>query len=405
MTTLASRLEDSKRDSNGQALQKLERQIAEITTIVSRPEPKLPLAELEERIAARIENLTASNDDYIIEAAQHAAEEALKTFERQRKGEADEHVGLIKALAADLKNLQNSNTGGGDQTSLKETLKTIAGRLDTLNDGLTSDKTERASDDDARPVTTTKETVAIGTTGVGDQAPPSFETHFATMPANPGSKPAEPTPEAHDAASEDVMDILSRVRAGQAPEPRGPVLPVHDRPVAKAEVKKREPGKPAGVRNQRFAAPGPQGDLIAAARRAARSALANAEDMTPSIGPKSGGGGDDGDSEKGDRFSRKPVYLAAGAILLAIMAYPILTDLGKDRDTILQAVKTFETSPPALRAPAAQRPQSATASLNRQSETRQQPRPCGSLREARSSQISRRKASTSPARPQPAPFG
>ncbi|MBB4123152.1 peptidoglycan-binding protein [Martelella radicis] len=354
LSALANRFEESRRDTSAPALAKLERQIAELTTLVSRPDPKLPLAELEERIGARIDSLTASNDDYLIEAAQHAAEEALKNFEQRRKGEADEHIAVIKALAADMKNLQQAGRDSAGAASLHDTLKTIAGRLDTLNAG---DGGEFPAGEGRRaetgpfvakaPTMPQQAGRPVEKAEIEERQPPRFETRFPAPTARPAQAPAAgKKPE--DKASDDVLDILSRVRAGQKPE--GPVLPIHDRPVAKTEYKKRDPGKPAGVRNQRFSASGPQGDLIAAARRAARSALANAEDMTPSVSPKGKKDGD-GDKPSGDGFSRRPVYLAAGAILLAIMAYPFLTDLGRDRETIMEAVKTFEDTPPSFAAP------------------------------------------------------
>ncbi|MAM13276.1 MAG: hypothetical protein CML23_23050 [Rhizobiaceae bacterium] len=362
LSALASRFDESRRDTGAPALSKLERQIAELTTLVSRPDPKLPLAELEDRIGARIESLTASNDDYLIEAAQHAAEEALKTFEARRKGEADEHIAVIKALAADMRNLHKAGRDSEGAASLHETLKTIAGRLDTLN----VDDDDKAPTGERRraepgPFVATAATAAPEAKRDAEESlreerqPPRFETRFAAPAARPAPAPEVRT---DDTASNDVLDILSRVRAGQKSE--GPVLPVHDRPVARTEYKKRDPGKPAGPRNQRLSAIGPQGDLIAAARRAARSALANAEDMTPSVTTKGGrhakdgdgGNGDNGDRAAGDGFSRRPVYLAAGAILLAIVAYPFLTDFGRDRETIMEAVKTFENNPPSLAAPA-----------------------------------------------------
>ncbi len=373
LSALANRFEESRRDTSAPALSRLERQIAELTTLVSRPDPKLPLAELEDRIGARIESLTASNDDYLIEAAQHAAEEALKNFEARRKGEADEHIAVIKALAADMKNLQKAGRDSDGTSSLHETLKTIAGRLDTLNAG-DDDKAATPEGRRAEPgpfvATTAAAPQAKGSpeeTVREDREPPRFETRFAAPAARPTPEKGPTAEEKSDAAaSDDVLDILARVRAGQKPE--GLVLPVHDRPVAGTEYKKRDPGKPAGPRNQRFSAAGPQGDLIAAARRAARSALANAEDMTPSVSTSGDKDAKDGERAAGDGFSRRPVYLAAGAILLAIVAYPFLTDFGRDRETILEAVKTFENSQPSLttpaRAPASQAMPQTSATRN-----------------------------------------
>ncbi|WP_180900641.1 SEL1-like repeat protein [Martelella soudanensis] len=313
LTALANRLEESRRDSSGPELQKLERQIAELTTLMNRPEPKLPIGELEERIGARIEALSASNDDMVIEAAQHAAEEALKTFEASRKGEADEHIEIIKGLAADLKALRMPANADQDKASagLQETLKTIANRLDAMPDAGAPQAAPKA-----RPPV--QPTAPLG--------PSPFETRFRAMP------PRE-NPEEDD--SRDVLDILSRVRSGQRENRQaahGPVLPVHDRPGE--ESRKRVLSKPAGVRSEGLGPRAPRADLIAAARRAVHTAASEVGETGP----------DEASEPPKDRFSRRPVYLAAGAILLAIMSYPLLTGMGRDRDAILQATQSLEAS-------------------------------------------------------------
>ena len=306
LTALANRLEESRRDTTGPELQKLERQIAELAAMMNRPEPKLPLGELEERIAARIEAFSASNDDFVIEAAQHAAEEALRTFDAGRKGETDAHIQLIRQLSDDLKALQQP---AADGAGLKDTLKTIARRLDAMpGDG--------AEPDAVKP--------APPRQPVGEFGPAAFETHFSATPL----KTAGPEND-----SEEVLDILSRVRAGQAenkPADRGPILPVHER----SEGRSRDASKPAGVRSEGLSPRTPRADLIAAARRAVHSAVADTEEAPPSETPE----------KPRDGFSRRPVYLAAGAILLAIMSYPLLTNMGQDREAILQASRSLDAA-------------------------------------------------------------
>lgn len=309
LTALAKQLEESRRDATGPELQKLERQIAELAATMNRPGPKLPLGELEERIAARIEAFSASNDDFVIEAAQHAAEEALRTFEADRKGETNAHIQLIRQLSDDLKALQQP---AADGVGLKDTLKTIARRLDAMpGDG--------AEPDPVKP--------APPRQPVGEFGPAAFETHFSATPL----KTARPEND-----SEEVLDILSRVRAGKAeskPADRGPILPVHER----SEGRSRDASKPAGVRSEGLSPRTPRADLIAAARRAVHSAVADTEEAPPSETPEK-------QEKLRDGFSRRPVYLAVGAILLAVMAYPLLTNMGQDREAILQASRSLDAA-------------------------------------------------------------
>ena len=332
LTALANRLEESRRDKSGPELQKLERQIAELTTLMNRPEPKLPIGELEERIGARIEALSASNDDLVIEAAQHAAEEALKNFEAGRKGESDEHIEIIKGLAADLKALRVPANADQDKASagLHDTLKTIASRLDAMPGVKVSEAPDAAEASETRekplPRPRVQPSAPLG--------PPPFETRFHA--GSSGAKPEED-------GSQDVLDILSRVRAGQkkdAMPSHGPVLPVHERPAA--ESRKGARSKPAGVISEGLGPRTPRADLIAAARRAVHTAVeetGETEQTETAEPPK-------------DRFSRRPVYLAGGAILLAILAYPLLTGMGRDRDAILQAAQSLDAATIRREAPA-----------------------------------------------------
>ncbi len=303
LSALATQLETSRRTENAPELQRLERQIAELTALMHRPEPKLPLGELESRIGARIDALSASNDDFIIEAAQHAAEAALKTFEADRKGETDEHIEVIRQLAADLKALNQPD--GKKNDGFQTTLKTIAGHLNQMPLAAKAEAEPQAAPHSAH---------------VG---PPAFETRFSQSAQAPKDD------------SDEVMDILTRVRATRddhRPLSHGPVLPVHERP--HTEFRKREPQEPAGVRSQGLGPRTSRADLIAAARRAVTTAVADTEAVDEESEP----------ARKGDGFSRRPVYLAAGAILLAIMAYPLLTDLGRDRETILAATQSLEAA-------------------------------------------------------------
>ena len=346
LAALARQLEETRHDDSRPALQRLENQIAELLTLANRPAAKPGFDGLEERLTTHIDTLSASNDDYIIEAAQHAADEALQKFQATHKGEMDAHIRMISALAEDLKALGKAGREGGPD--LNATLKTIASRLETL-----------PQQDDSATAKTEKKTEAVEKaphTNTEANTPPVDTPRPAVTPTVNHSASSAPRmtqdTEKEKSEAEDIFSILSRVRASQPASPAATpsVLPVHARDLLYAPREKREPGKPAGVKNPALNARGPQGDLIAAARRAARSAVSNAEDMTPSVAGVQPSQKNDEDEEASPRnISRRPVFLAAGAILLAIMAYPLLTRSGSQNPVIFPPERPAIAQQPPLR--------------------------------------------------------
>ncbi|WP_181409799.1 peptidoglycan-binding protein [Martelella alba] len=362
LSAVAAGLQTGRSAGEEKAMERLQQQVAELTTMVGRPAPTLPLDDMERRIGERIDGLMASNDDYIIEAARHAAEEALRNHTAGSDPAVNEQLAVLGALVNDLKQLETmSRTGAGEVeiSDIHATLNRIAGRLDTLegdhddikpvadqerprssfavldaifaangdddemNDPQQQLKVDEANQADGETVSAdpgrkrtslpTLDAIFAGDKDESEQ-PATVEAPRATEAAA-----AEPVQSAETA---DVLSIISRVRAQQLAKQRS------NEPPARAEIgsaRKREPGRPAGLKHVESNTV-PRQDLIAAARRAARSATSHsAEAMNGAGGRKDKKDGDDDSAPAGKAESarfRRPVFLAVGAVLLAIMALP-----------------------------------------------------------------------------------
>ncbi|WP_176082658.1 peptidoglycan-binding protein [Martelella sp. HB161492] len=407
LSAVAKRLENKSSAGEEKALERLQQQVAELTTMVSRPAPTLPLDDMERRIGERIDGLMASNDDYIIEAARHAAEEALRNHAAGTDPAVNDQLSVLSALVNDLKQLETiSRSGSGDVaiSDIHATLNRIAGRLDTLEGDQDSPEptaqqdrprssfavldaifAANGEDDETRdpPVQRTTDGTAAAAKAPVATAPEKKRASLPTLDAifagnkDDGKQPAtteaqsaaRATPEdgAQEAETADVLSIISRVRAQQLARQRS------NEPPARADIsdtRKREPGRPAGLKHAESNTV-PRQDLIAAARRAARSATSHsAEAMNGSSGRKEKKDSDDDSAPAGKaeraRF-RRPVFLAVGAVLLAILALPTGGELvsrvlkaspeapsntTSDATPAAQPARTEVTRAPAITAPA-----------------------------------------------------
>lgn len=323
---IAARLEASVTDSSSDAFEVLKTQIAELTSLVGRTGPSVSIGEIEQRIGAKIESLSATNDDYVIEAARYAAEEALKGLAQSRANAPAEAETTIIALISDLKALHEASQANDaiQRDGLAKTIETIAARLDSLSIPQT---TARISDERPRPAPFRFEK---------DEALEGIETA--------GDGVSDDNAQADEMA--DVLSVLTRVRARQMGQdmPAPETHRNHDDP-SRAR-KRNEPGLPAGVRNQLASKPGPQTDLIAAARRAAHSAasdVAAPSETDGGTGELRGSG-----SAHGNTASRRPIYLAVGAILLAVLAYPLANQIGGNGRPVLGPTPAVAATSPAI---------------------------------------------------------
>ncbi len=385
------------------ALQSLEAQIAHLSTLISAPQAvsaaALP-ADFDSRMAT-IEDYMATNDEYIIEAARQAAEAVMQAYQRAETGGASSSdMAAISALAEDLRTLEDMMRSSEERTArtfdaLHDTLVQIAGRLEQLDaprDGYRSEERQAspamprtaevalhddeypfvddgfdagAADYAQRPVVADAEASAFedeataegegesplvvaeaaGTATVEKKAKgglisglarrfaparkeapaPVERQHIDPAPSlDPGDEIA---PEVANQLLEpgsgapDVRKILERVRASQAADGRG---------------KPSDAGK---------------SDFIAAARRAARMA-AEETDTLARLAPEKKATGSGAAASTFGRH-RRPILMAVGAILLAIMSYPLVNTLVRgDKAPSTAPVEQAGMAAPATATPA-----------------------------------------------------
>jgi localization factor PodJL len=377
LSDIAARLEASTAApaTDTQALRNLEEQIAHLSTLLT-AEPRaggdhLP-PDFDRRMSA-IEDYMATNDEYIIEAARHAAETVVEAYSREGgmgHGVQAADMAALTALAEDLRHLEDISRASDERThrtfeALHDTLLQIADRLDHMEQrrpapampaaAFESDvfaeedapaiKPPMAAQQKAGPIirtvapaeaaaassaissevavaqaidANTKAEIKAAAKKSGkaslfaslgkrfftpEKAEPIFPPDRPVIEQAPSIDPADVMPgeEANEllepgSGAPDIKKILERVRASQTTQRSGNA---------------RQP-----TENERA-------DYIAAARRAAQAAAIEV-DQTQRSAPVS-----KKEAKKGGAFSRfrRPILLAVGAALLAIMAFPLVNTL------------------------------------------------------------------------------
>lgn len=396
-----------------EALRGLEAQIAHLSTLISAPSSSaaaLP-ADVENRLAT-IEDYMATNDEYIVEAARQAAEAVMEAYRHAGPtAAANTDMDAIAGLAGDLRALEELTRSSEDRTArtfdaLHDTLVQIASRLEHLDSpretfGRREAEMPRAEmpamdfgrrsepaaglggndypfDDDGFGASDLK-TEAVA---------PQEESRFAEIEVE--HIPAPEHAEMLDAASEGMAAVAGDVDA----RPKGGLLAglkrrfAHGRKEAAPPAERRqidptpsidptdelepeeanqllEPGSGvpdvrrilervrAGQASGNRAGNGNEGekaDFIAAARRAARLAAEEAETISrvaPARKPEKVAKGDKPASALARH--RRPILLAVGAVLLAIMSYPLVNTLirGDDAPVVVEQTAANEEARPA----------------------------------------------------------
>ncbi|MGY5778541.1 peptidoglycan-binding protein [Rhizobium sp. LEGMi135b] len=372
LSDIATRLEASTAapPTDTQALRNLEEQIAHLSTLLT-AEPRAVADHLPpdfDRRMSAIEDYMATNDEYIIEAARHAAETVVEAYSREGgmgHGAQAADMAALTALAEDLRHLEDLSRASDERThrtfeALHDTLLQIADRLDHM---------EQRKPAPAMPAAAFESDVFAE-----EDAPALKPPMAAQQKAGPIIRtvaPAEASVSAEVAVAQAIdantkAEIKAAARkSGKAslfaslgkrfftPEKAEPIFPP-DRPVIEqapsidpADVmpgeeanELLEPGSGAPdikkilerVRasqntsrsgNARQPSENERADYIAAARRAAQAAAMEV-DQTQRSAPAS-----KKDARKGGAFSRfrRPILLALGAVMLAIMAYPLANTL------------------------------------------------------------------------------
>ncbi|WP_174056036.1 cell division protein PodJ [Agrobacterium tumefaciens] len=364
---IAARLDETAHaaPADSHALASLENQIAHLSTLISQPVQMQAAGmppELDARMAA-IEDYMASNDEYIIEAARQAAEAVLDAYTRNNlsAGANLADMTMLTDLATDLRNLEALSRNTEERThrtfeALHETLVQIAGRLDNL-DNAPAYREEAAPRNVAKPVAApAHEDVPMPAAIFPEEGYIAEEQ--AILDADGKDGDAIVPPAAAKPAKAEKKSLLAgltkRFKTGTAKTVKAAEEPVSASSSARTQVEPApsldpidvlpagqenellEPGSGAPdikkilerVRASQVAASGKAADaegrtdFIAAARRAAQAAAMETSPEKLDTGKK----GRKAEASGLSRY-RRPLLLGIGAILLAMMAMPLVKTL------------------------------------------------------------------------------
>ncbi|EJC82455.1 putative peptidoglycan binding protein,Sel1 repeat protein [Rhizobium leguminosarum bv. trifolii WSM2297] len=373
-----------------QALKNLEDQIANLSALMSAPRESAAIpADLDRRMGA-IEDYMATSDEYIIEAARQAAEAVVEAYSRHggpQGGVPAADLSALTALAEDLRHLEDISRDSEERThktfkALHETLVHIADRLDGMEERggrLSAQMPVADVDFDVDPYALMVAEAEMNKAPAAAPAPKASPViHTAEVAAEPAApaqaiamsgtsaiaiEAATRTPETATAASAKVSLLASlgkRLLPGKKAETRATERPMIDPAPSidptdvvptDAANELLEPGSGTPdvkkilerVRASQSAARGKpaaetdRADYIAAARRAAQAAAmeVDANPKPAAVKAEKKGAKTDAAGKPSDKtgktsaFSRyrRPILLAVGAVLLAIMAFPLARTL------------------------------------------------------------------------------
>lgn len=408
LSDIAARLEESTAApaTDSRALKSLEDQIANLSALLHEPRGDAGIsADLDRRMGA-IEDYMATSDEYIIEAARQAAEAVVEAYSRnggmQAGGVPAADMSALNALAADLRHLEDLSRSGEERThktfqALHETLVHIADRLDDMET-----RNRPAARMPAANVDFEVDPYALIPAGAEAEKPAVFGTKGMAAPRAAVAEAVAPQPAPAPVASETSAIAIEAATkpAAEAKQSKSLFLAIGKKlmpgkKAQKAEAGERtiidpapsidpvdvmpgeeanellEPGsgapdvkkilervrasQSAARANPKPASENDRADYIAAARRAAQAAAIESDPKAQPVkadkktkAPKPAGG-----ASAFSRF-RRPLLLAAGAVLLAIMAFPLARTL-----------TTGQSAPPAevaVMSDAAQAPATADTS-------------------------------------------
>ncbi|WP_419909400.1 peptidoglycan-binding protein [Hoeflea sp.] len=426
LADLAARLDETQSPNyvSDDAIRNLEDQVAGLSSLLNNPDPNGESAAiLEPRLAAIEDHLSSSkadSQDLVIEAARHAAETAVASFQQNGAPPAD--MAAIESLVGDLRSLEDLSRKSEERSTrtidaVHDTLLKIATRLEKLEestalpvapvpngDGYGVDDRSLAEFRDAEESVDfgidERDPVGYSATshepidyGIDEQDDDPADAPLSASAVYPPEAMVHPDDRELAASSHDDLPLEEDAPAGksllsglkkrfagsktpaaeskprdhalQNVEPAPSIDPVGDIDPATANMP-LEPGSGAPdikkimakVRHAQNmadndAALSPEAeqsgngkaDFIAAARRAAQAAASEVGDID-----------DIDDGAKGrssliDTVSRrrKPILLAAGAILLAIVSYPLLSGFIEGQQ---RPVRTAAIEQPAVVEPA-----------------------------------------------------
>ena len=304
-------------------ISRLSDRIAEVGSLSALSDP-----ELDERLAT-IEFRIEENREAILESAEAAAEAAVRRMMENGVGGQNAYV---EQLAGDLRALQEMSRASGEQSqsfyeTMHATLMKLVDRIDRIDSDLSSRPEHAVTDGEAHD-------------GAGDaSASRGFlgllkrrNTKTADVPLardESGDHWQEPK-FSDDAASVDQGYPVPLEGRRQVPDTRSEEFGIADteanRPLAVGSGQpdivsliERVRAQQAGRAQEDH---GGKSDYIAAARRAALAAAAEADSMRASADQAEDEGARTGFASRIQR-RRKPILLAVSAVLLALLALPL----------------------------------------------------------------------------------
>ena len=389
LADIADRLDMSSNGQAGpsdEAMRGLEDQIANLSRLISSAPSAAGTEVFDERLAS-IEEHLATSDEFVVEAARQAAEAALSAYSGQMGSapspQSIANMEVITALADDLKALEELSRKTEDRTTrafeaVQETMMKIAERLERLGAPAPAfqqaarqdEPTTRSAVDPAMPqasVQSLDEVMELA--GDNEDALSQMNRSEPEMKPQAARSPSEAAALAAayaESQSDKVQDedvtlnsgktgdksflsgLAARIRPGRdtsktQAEPQfteddtPPLDPAMEMDAETANMP-LEPGSGApdinrilqkvreaqAAERQRGGGSADNGsektEFLASARRAAMAAAAEVE--TIGKGRKSGGG-----MLEVLKSKRRPILMAAGAILLAIMTVPLVSGL------------------------------------------------------------------------------
>lgn len=407
LADIAARLEQSTAapPTDPTAMRGLEEQIAHLSALMSEPRAALDdtfHVDFDRRMTA-LEDYMSTNDEYIIEAARQAAETVVAAYAHgSAPGTASAaDMSALTALADDLRHLEELSRSTDERThrtfeALHDTLVQIADRLDHMEQRQPPVRMPAADfhfdhQHPAEPAPAARAPAAAHpvyaeeTLSLADE-PPVAELPVETPAAGEGRKGAAKTRERTSL----LAGLGKKLRSGRKTEtavnadrplidPTPSIDPV-DVVATEEPNELLEPGSGApdikkimervrATQAARAAAPGRAGDhdradYIAAARRAAQAAALEVDQAPRASAAKKGDKAVAAKPEGASAFSRyrRPILLAVGAALLAIMSLPLVHTVLEGRKAP-QPVQTENARPAsaAKTAPAATAPAAVSA--------------------------------------------
>ncbi len=348
LSGIAERLENSTGGVTQVNTDGLQQQIAQLSELMS----GASVDQVGDKLSSLEEHLN-TNDEFVLEAARQAAEATLEAYQRAPSsasvsGDADSSN--ILALTSDLKQLEHlyresENRNSKSFGALQDTLLKIADRLETMEGGNAPSMAQTpppAPQNLASNVEMPRTAMLTETSPSAEvYSDPVLDDQFAIEPEFEAEKPAR-------GASSLLAGLAERIKRDRSddeeeqsllstPEHRAepsaldelesefadePLEPGSGAPDINSIMQKmRDVQKQRGSQNEPQMANSKPKDYVASARKAALAAAAEVGAMDGDEKPEKAR--NRGVKLSGGPLVRKPILIAAGAILLAILAIPL----------------------------------------------------------------------------------